>query len=107
MHVSPEYLDFIMDKLAPLGDVTSRILFGGYGIFHLGLMFGLLADDTLYFKINESNRDRYVKAGSRPFPHLIRYYEVPTDVLEDDAKLHEWAGISIAVAEEAASKKRK
>ena len=60
-----------------------------------------------YFKVNESNRDIYERAQSKPFPHGISYWEVPTDVLEENTKLHEWANISIKNAQEAARKKRK
>ena len=107
MNVSPEYHDFIMDKLAPIGDVNSRAMFGGYGIFHAGLMFALLSDDILYFKVSDSNREMYEKAGSSIFPHGISYWAVPDEVLEDNEKLYEWAGISIRIAEAAASAKKK
>ena len=107
MKASPEYLDFVMEKLAPLGEITSRAMFGGYGIFHQGLMFALISEDVLYFKVNDTNRQMYEQAQSKLFPHGISYWEVPSDVLEDDSKLHEWASISIAIAQEAAKKKRK
>ena len=107
MYTSPEYLAFVMDKLAPIGDVTSRAMFGGYGIFHQGLMFALISDDVLYFKVNDSNREMYRKAQSKLFPHGISYWEVPPDVLEENAKLHQWANISIEIARQAAKKKRK
>ena len=107
MNVSPEYLDFVMEKLLPVGNIKSRAMFGGYGIFHEGLMFALISEDTLYFKVNESNHEMYQKAQSRPFPHGISYWEVPTDVLEENAKLHTWANISIEIAREVAKKKRK
>ena len=79
-------------------------MFGGYGIFHEGLMFALKADDILYFKVDDSNRDMYEKAGSNKFPHGISYWEVPAEVFEDVDKLHKWANISIAIAQ--AKKKR-
>ncbi len=82
-------------------------MFGGYGIFHEGVMFALISNDTLYFKVNESNRDAYERAGSKPFPHGISYWEVPSEVLEDTTKLHEWANISIAIAQAADRKKRR
>ena len=107
MNVSPEYLNFVMEKMSPVGDIKSRAMFGGYGIFHEGLMFALISEDILYFKVNESNRDMYQKAHSKPFPHGISYWEVPTDVLEENARLHEWAKISMEIAREAAKKKRK
>ena len=107
MKASSEYLNFVMEKLSPVGDIKSRAMFGGYGIFHQGLMFALISEDTLYFKVNESNRDMYERAQSQPFPHGISYWEVPTDVLEDNTKLQEWANISIEIAQEADKKKRK
>lgn len=107
MNSSPEYLRFVMDKLLPLGDITSRVMFGGYGIFHVGLMFALISDDVLYFKVNESNRNMYKEAGSSQFHHGISYWEVPDNVLEDLDRLYEWVNISIAIAEEAARKKKK
>ena len=107
MKVSPEYLNFVMEKLLPTGDVKSRAMFGGHGIFHKGLMFALISEDTLYFKVNESNRNMYERAQSKPFPHGISYWEVPTDVLEENTKLHEWANISIAIAQAADIKKRR
>ncbi len=98
MGVSREYLNFIMDKLAPAGEVKSRAMFGGYGIFNEGLMFALISDDVLYFKVNDTNREMYEEAGSSIFPHGISYWAVPDEVLEDDEKLYEWAGISMAIA---------
>ena len=106
MKVSPEFLNFVMEKLLPIGGIKSRAMFGGYGIFHEGLMFALISEDTLYFKVNDSNRYSYEKAESKPFPHGISYWEVPTEVLEDNVKLHEWANISIQIAHEAAKRKR-
>ena len=97
MKATPEFLNFVLEKLSPVGDVKSRAMFGGYGIFNEGLMFALISEDTLYFKVNESNRNIYEMAGSRPFPHGISYWEVPTEVLEENAKLHEWAKISIGI----------
>lgn len=107
MKTSPEYLNFIMDKLALLDDIKSRSMFGGYGIFHLGLMFALISEDTLYFKVDESNRDMYKRAQSKLFPHGISYWEVPTEVLEENKRLFEWAKISIEIAQKAAKEKRK
>ena len=98
MNASPEYLNFVLEKLSPIGDIKSRAMFGGYGIFHEGLMFALISEDTLYFKVNETNRAIYKRAQSEPFPRGISYWELPTDVLEENTKLHEWANISIGIA---------
>ncbi len=106
MKVSNEYLQYIMQKLEPLGQVKSRAMFGGYGVFHEGMMFALIADDTLYFKVDDSNRVQYEQAGSTQFKPMP-YYEVPAEVLEDTNSLHEWAHFSIGIAHSTAAKKKR
>ncbi len=102
-----DYADYIVDKLSGLGDVYSRAMFGGYGIFHEGLMFALISDGVLFFKVDDSNRDMYEKAGAGKFQHGISYWEVPTEVFEDIDRLYEWANISIGIAQAKARKKKK
>ena len=102
-----DYVDYVVGKLSGLGEVHSRAMFGGYGIFYEGLMFALISDGVLYLKVDNSNREMYEKAGSSKFPHGISYWEVPTDVFEDTAKLYEWANISIGLAQSKARKKAK
>ena len=107
MKADTGYLDHVISLLAPIGDITSRAMFGGYGIFYRGLMFALISNDTLYFKVDDSNREAYRKAGSKPFPHGISYWEAPPELLEDTAKLHQWAYDSIAIALAKAKKQGK
>jgi len=107
MKVSADFLNYAMDRLSSIDNIRSRAMFGGYGIFHEGLMFALIADDTLYFKVDESNRDIYEKAESQPFPHGISYWEVPAEVIEDKNRLVEWAMISMDIALRKARKKRR
>ena len=102
-----EYADFIVEKLSGIGEVSHRAMFGGYGIFHQGLMFALISDGVLYFKVDDSNRGMYEKAGSSKFQHGISYWEVPTEVFEDTAMLYEWANISIGLAQAKARTKKK
>ncbi len=106
MKEEPEYLKHIIDSLSPLGDINSKFMFGGWGIFHDDLMFAVLADDSLYFKVDDSNREMYEKVGSTPFPHGISYWEVPTEVTEDEDGLRHWAQISIDIAHRKAVKKK-
>ena len=105
--VKDDYADYMVDKLSGLGDIGSRAMFGGHGIFHEGLMFALISDGVLYFKVDDSNRGMYEKAGSSKFQHGISYWEVPTEVFEDMSLLYEWANISIRLAQDKAKKKKK
>ncbi len=105
MAADKNFLNHVMDLLAPLDGISSRAMFGGYGIFHEGDMFALITDSGLHFKVNETNRVAYQEAGSKQFKPMP-YYEVPADVMEDTAALHEWANISIAIGHATAKKKR-
>ncbi len=95
MSVSQEYIDYVIDQLRSIGPVVPRRMFGGAGLYHQGLFFALIADDTVYFKVNDGNRKDYLDAGMSPFrpfgSHAMGYYEVPADVLEDPDALAQWA----------------
>jgi DNA transformation protein len=103
--VTSDYLAWALEQLAVAGQVTSRRMFGGVGLYLDGLFFALIDDDTLYFKTDDSSRPRYEQAGSRPFrpfpdnpDHVMAYWQVPADVLEDPDLLREWAREALAVA---------
>lgn len=105
MAISNDYLQYVLEQLSGLRGVTSRRMFGGVGLYCDELFFGLLADGTLYFKVNDSNRADYESQGMgrfRPFrdkPDLsLTYYEVPAHVLEDGEALASWARRSLAAA---------
>ena len=83
MPVDRDYLDYVMELFAAFDGVSSRAMFGGYGIFHTDRMFALIAGSRLYFKVDDSNRESFENAGSPQFKPMP-YYEVPADVLEDN-----------------------
>jgi len=104
LKVSAGFKSFVLDQLEELGDVTPRSMFGGVGLYHRGEFFGILARDTLYLKVGDSNLADYECAGMKPFrPYpnragKMRYYSVPLEVLENAAELAAWAGKAIRVA---------
>ncbi len=106
MKADAGYHEHVMELLEPIGNVTSRAMFGGYGIFHEGDMFALITGSALFFKVDESNRAVYERAGSRQF-RPMPYYEVPAEIMEDTALLRMWAGISMAIGHATAKKKRR
>jgi len=106
MAVDPGYMEYVMEMLQPLGDVTSRSMFGVYGVFEAGDMFALVSSDTLYFKADDSNRARYEDAGSAQFKPMP-YWEVPAEVLEREDDVEEWPRLSIDAAHAAPRKKRR
>lgn len=114
MAVSENYVQYVLEQLAPLGGVTARKMFGGTGLYCEDLFFGLIDDDTLFFKVNDINRADYEARNMRQFrpfrdrPDVsLTYYEVPADVLEDSTQLAVWAQKSIAAAAAAPRRRKK
>jgi DNA transformation protein len=104
LRVSDRFKSFVLDQLEELGGVTSRSMFGGVGLYHRGTFFGIVAQDTLYLKVDASSRGDYVREGMKPFnPYkgrsaTSRYYAVPVGVLESAPELAVWARKAIAAA---------
>jgi len=103
MPVSDEYLDYVLDLFSGWGGVSVRKMFGGAGLYRDGKMFGLVADDEAYLKVDDTNRAQFEMAGSGPFkpypdkPETMSYYNIPPDVLETPDELVEWAKQSLAI----------
>ena len=58
-----DYLDYILqDVLGHIEGLHHRAMFGGVGIYKDGVIFGLIYDNQLYFKVNNANRSRYESA---------------------------------------------
>ena len=92
MAADPGFHDDVLAILRDLGNVTSKAMFGGYGIWQSGDIFAVISSDsTLYFKADEDTAQRYARAGSAQFMEVMPYWEVPAEVLVDEARLLEWA----------------
>ena len=104
MAFGESYKEYVVDQLGNLGYVTVKKMFGGAGIYYDGLIFGLLGDDVLYFKVDDSNKSDYVRAGMEPFqpfddkPMVMPYYEVPVNILENRVLLANWAMKSLSTS---------
>jgi DNA transformation protein len=112
MAVQPQYLEYILEQLSGLGALRPNRMFGGIGLYADGLFFGLIDDDTLFFKTDDTNIAAYRERNMprfMPFPEknnlALGYHQVPADVIEDAEMLVAWARHSVAVA--LASKARK
>jgi DNA transformation protein len=103
--VQPQYLEYILEQLEDLGSVTHRRMFGGVGLYSGELFFGLIDDDTLFLKTDETNSaqyearrmPRFMPPANRPMSPM-GYHEVPADIIEDSEALVTWARQSVQVA---------
>ncbi len=96
---------YLEEQFAPLGGVSIKSMFGGLGVFREGLMFGLVADDTLYFRIDDENRPAFESEGSEPFvyegkgkPMAMAYWRAPERLYDDPDEFRRWAEEAFAAA---------
>jgi DNA transformation protein len=110
--VTDGFISFVVDQLDGCGPITWKRMFGGVGIYAADVFFAILSTDTLYLKVDETNRADFERLGSGPFrpygddTEVMQYYNVPTAVLEDADALTAWARKAIAVAVRARTKKK-
>ena len=99
MKRNTEFNDYVIyDLLGSISGITSRAMFGGYGIYKNGIIFGIIIDDILYLKVDVTNQKEYEKYGSSPFSYRnkgkeikMSYWEVPEEILENREKITDWA----------------
>ena len=106
MPIDPTFKDEVLGRLAPVGDVTARAMFGGFGLFHEGDMFALIKGPTLYFKADDTTRSTYEAAGGEQYVPLP-YFSVPPAVLGDSDRLIDWAGTAVKTGHATATKKKR
>ncbi|MEX2454633.1 MAG: TfoX/Sxy family protein [Rhodospirillaceae bacterium] len=114
MSIEPVDLSFRDDvtaRLAPMGAVAHRDMFGGAGMFLDGLMFALVVGRVLYFKVDDGNRQDFEDAGTEQFSYMrvfrpakLSYWRVPDAVLDDADALLAWGAEAHAVARRVRSK---
>lgn len=106
-----EFVNHLLDLLEPLGPVSARRMFGGHGIYLDRTMFALVADDTLYLKVDDETRAEFDAAGLEPFHYArqgksyqMSYHAAPEDALEDAELLRDWARKAVDAAMRAGRK---
>lgn len=107
------YLAFLLEQFAPLGEIHSRAMFGGHCLYCNGVVFALVADQSVYLKVDAVNRPSFEALGLapfRPFPDqevVMQYYPAPAETFESVDGLREWAGGAIAAGARAKKKPAK
>jgi DNA transformation protein len=112
MAVSESYREFVLEQLGRVTPVTGKSMFGGVGIYAQGLFFASIAEERLYFKVDDATRADFECRGMEPFrpfgeDSAMGYYEVPADVVEDVAQLESWMRKAIDIAAKAKRRKAK
>jgi TfoX/Sxy family transcriptional regulator of competence genes len=57
MASNQDFANFVMDQILGAGEITSRKMFGEYGIYSDGKIFGLICDNKLFIKPTQAGRE--------------------------------------------------
>ncbi|MCC5885437.1 MAG: TfoX/Sxy family protein [Gammaproteobacteria bacterium] len=100
-----DFLDSLHDVFSGLGPVQIRPMFGGYGVFHDGVMFALVADDEVYLKSDAKAARRHEAEGLEPFRYekggrsvIMSYHRAPEAIFDDPELATERAKDAFAIA---------
>ncbi len=106
MVASDSFAEFLREELASLGRVTMRRMFGKTGVFCDGLMFAMVTDNTLYFRVDDDNEAMFGEAAS--FPPLsyekqgrtidLAFWRAPERLFDEPDELVSWARLALAAA---------
>lgn len=106
-----EFTRYLEEVFIEFGRISSRKMFGGYGIYHDGLMFGLVADDELYLKVDAEAKPIFEEHGLEPFTYEkngkampMSYHLAPETIYDDPEEARHWAVIAYEAALRAKSK---
>ena len=100
-----EFVDFLQEVFRNFGSVQARKMFSGYGLYHDGVMFALVADETLYLKADASIAHYFEVKGLAQFEFgregkviKMSYYAAPEEIFDDPEEAAKWARRSFEVA---------
>jgi DNA transformation protein len=113
MAADNEFMAFVKDQMAALGDIVSRRMFSGAGLYCEGIIFALILRDQLYFKVDDGNRGAYQAEGLAPFSYQARgrtvelgsYWRVPERLFDDPDDMLQWARAALAAGRRAQREK--
>jgi DNA transformation protein len=115
MVASDTFSEFLREQLAPLGRLTMRRMFGKTGVFCDGVMFAMVTENTLYFRVDDQNRATFAEAAS--FPPLnyakkgdtidLSFWRVPERLFDEPDELVIWARAALAAAQRVAAKRQR
>ncbi len=109
-----EFVSYAVELMQSIGPVYAKRMFGGHGIFLDSLMFGLIANNTLYLKADQDTANDFINNGLEAFTYnkkgkqlRMNYYQAPEEALEDSEIMNTWANKAYSAALRTAAKKQK
>ena len=115
MVASDSFAEFLREQLASLGPITFRRMFGKTGVFCDALMFGMVTENTLYFRVDDDNRATFKEAEAYPPLNYskrgatidLSFWRVPERLFDEPDELIAWARAALAAAGRVAARRQR
>ncbi len=111
--MSESFTGYLRDLFSELGPVTLRKMFGAQGLYHDGLIIGLVVGEELFLKTDLATVDAFQQAGGHPFvyqgkgkPVTMSYWLPPAEAMESSQAMHPWARLAYEAARRKSAEKR-
>lgn len=105
MATDKDMIEYVVEQINDTGEITYLKMFGEYGIYSDGKIFGLVCDNKLYLKPTSAGRE-FIKnvVEAPPYPGAKNYF-----LIEDELGNSEWLSqlVRVTVAELPAPKPKK
>lgn len=82
MASSSDFVTYVCDQLSGAGEITYKKMFGEYGIYLNGKMFGCICDDQLFVKKTEAGAAFFPECEESP-PYTGAKLHMVIDELDD------------------------
>ena len=107
MATNKEFVDFVLDQIENAGEITAKKMFGEYGLFSDGKIFGLICDNKLFIKPTEAGRGFIKDIVEAPPYKGAKLSFLIGDQLEDRDWISNLVRITVKELPEPKPKKRK
>ncbi len=100
-----ESVGHLQDVFQFFGPIDIKRMFSGRGVFHQGLMFGIIAHDNVYLKADAENVSAFTDRGLPQFEYRrkgkvakLSYWQAPEEIMDDCEEAAKWARRSFEAA---------
>ena len=101
------FVDFVMEQIKNAGEITVKKMFGEYGIYADGKLFGLICDNKLFIKPTISGREFIGNVVEAPPYEGAKPSFVVDDKIEDSEWLSKLVRVTVKELPEPKPKSRK
>lgn len=119
MSASRDFLEYVLDLLAPLGPITTRRMFGSVGLYLDGRMFAIVSgEDRFYVKSDNQTQGQFDEADCPALTYTttkpngesktvaLSFRAPPESVLDDRQQILDWAQLGVEAAARVPEKKQ-